>query len=812
MTAIAPPAHKERTKRQVLYPGDIVTFVIAFVLLLMPALSLRAAGWNLQMSILTPTIFASLLVGFLVSRSKYNELYALLMSTIYGACIIVLFGALAQPGGFAQGLYDLFARTLQWLIDAFSGGINQDDLIFTLIICGLFWFLGFNLAWYLFRVNRIWRAILPPGLILIINGVYYIGAANLEAYLIGFVFLSLILVARSNIEGRAELWRDLRVHMPANLRRYLYVVGAGLALFVLAAWLIPTSDIEDRLQNFQEFLASEPIQQLSEAWLRLFSSAETQGPATSDYYGGDSLQLGGAIRLGDEIALYVHAPPEHRYYWRSRVFDNYDMGRWTSAADTRLTDEYPPLSLQFSPQDVQGRTEVTQEFTIGLNASRLVYTAPQPLSVDLDTRTDMRYTPDEGMMVSVIRPAQILNHGDSYRATSLLSIATAEQLRAASTDYPQYILDLYPSYVPSATARTIQLAQQIQAEAGATTPYDTAKAIETWLRTHIVYDERISQPPQGQDPVDWLLFDIQRGYCNYYASAMIVMLRSLGIPARMAAGFAQGTYDPAQSAFIVRERDAHTWVEVYFPGYGWVEFEPTAAQLPLNRGDTPPVPIPPALQPTSTPSNTPTPVPSPTPPPTQEEPTITPTAEDEEASSENAAPPPTLTPSPTPSPTPEPAIVPTQPPPERPQRRDPFSFIADALQAGLLGLLVIVGLVLALFIVYWWWEWRGMRGLSAVSRAYARLERYVPLIGIHPRPQQTPEERRRTVVTKLPVIEPPVSAITTLYSSERYGPPRDEAEAKAVTDVANDAWADAREGIIGRFLRRLFMPWKRGKP
>lgn len=811
MTAIASPVPKERSKRQILHPGDVITFVLAFVLLLMPAFSLQAAGWNLQMSILTPTILASLLIGFLVARSKYNEFYALLMSTIYGACIIVLFGALAQPGGFTQGLYDLFARTLQWFIDAFSGGINQDDLIFTLMICGLFWFLGFNLAWHLFRVNRIWRAILPPGLILIINGVYYVGSANLEPYLIGFVFIGLILVARSNIEGRAELWRDLRIRMPSNLRRYLYVVGAGLALFVLAGWLIPTADIEDRLQSFQEFLSSEPIQQLSEAWLRLFSSAETQGPATSDYYGGDSLQLGGAIRLGDEIALYVNAPPEHRYYWRSRVFDNYDMGRWTSAADTRLTDEYPPLTLQLSPHDLQGRVEVNQEFTIGLNASRLVYTAPQPLSVNLDTRTDMRYTPDDSMMVSVIRPAQVLNRSDSYRATSLLSVATSEQLRAAGTDYPQFILDLYPFDVPSVTPRTIQLAAQIQAEAGASTPYDTAKAIETWLRTNIDYDEQISQPPQGQDPVDWLLFDIQRGYCNYYASAMIVMLRTLGVPARMAAGFAQGTYDPAQNAYIVRERDAHTWVEVFFPGYGWVEFEPTAAQAPLNRGDTPPVPIPPVIQPTSTLTNTPTPPPSPTPPATQEEPTVTPTSEDEEASSENAAPPPTLTPSPTPSPTPEPAIVPTQPPPERPQRRDPFSFIADALQAGLLGLLLIVGLVLVLFFIYWWWEWRGMRGLSAVSRAYARLERYVPLVGIFPRSQQTPDERRRTVVNKIPAIEPPVTAITALYSSERYGPPREEGEAKAITEVANDAWVDAREGIIRRFLRRLLMPWKRDK-
>ena len=87
-----------------------------------------------------------------------------------------------------------------------------------------------------------------------------------------------------------------------------------------------------------------------------------------------------------------------------------------------------------------------------------------------------------------------------------------------------------------------------------------------------------------------MLFDLKQGYCNYYASAMVVMLRTMGIPARMAAGFAQGTWNHGEQAFVVEERDAHTWVEVYFPGYGWVEFEPTAAQAPLNRGDEPQLP------------------------------------------------------------------------------------------------------------------------------------------------------------------------------------------------------------------------------
>src|SRR5260370_36233488 len=102
------------------------------------------------------------------------------------------------------------------------------------------------------------------------------------------------------------------------------------------------------------------------------------------------------------------------------------------------------------------------------------------------------------------------------------------------------------------------------------TPYDKSKAIESWLRGNVAYNEAMPNPPGNVDLIDWSLFTVKQGYCTYYASAMVIMLRSLHIPARMAAGFAQGTYDPATQSFVVRERDAHTWVEVYFPGAGWV--------------------------------------------------------------------------------------------------------------------------------------------------------------------------------------------------------------------------------------------------
>jgi hypothetical protein len=117
---------------------------------------------------------------------------------------------------------------------------------------------------------------------------------------------------------------------------------------------------------------------------------------------------------------------------------------------------------------------------------------------------------------------------------------------------------------------------------GLDTPYDKVIAITNYLRENITYSETVPNQPPRQDSVDWFLFDIRQGFCNYYATAEIILLRSLGIPARWAVGFAQGER-LEDGNYLVRQRDAHAWPEVYFPGLGWVEFEPTASQPVLSR-------------------------------------------------------------------------------------------------------------------------------------------------------------------------------------------------------------------------------------
>ena len=783
--------------------GNLTALTVIAGLLLMPALALEVAGWAVELQTVVPVLLVGVVFGFVLAHSQYNELLALIVSSLYGIGTVIFVAAINQEAVFIEALAEVLKRGWDWTVDVFTGGINTDSLVFTMLVAGLFWFLAYNAGWHIFRLDRVWRVILPPGLILLVNMIIYSGGEPLDMYLALFLMMSLVLLVRSNLDARQWEWFVRGVRVPRVVRRQFAAIGVALSLAGLAfAWGLPSSDLQDRLDAFQDFLASDPVQQMSEVWNRLFTPIEGEGPATTDYYGGDLLNLGGAVRLGDEVVLLVDAPhASHRYYWRSRVFERYASGQWSPSADLRITDHSSPLELTMNAEVIgQKRETVYQVFTVGTANSRVYYAAPQPASIDRAGRIDLIYTDkpnNDSMNVSVVRPLKVMTRGETYKVRSLISTATANDLRSASTAYPQWVSN--PNlYIGQPNVRVLNLAQQIVRDAEARNPYDQAKAIERWLRRSIAYSESISAPPPNVDPVEWVLFDVREGYCTYYATSMIVMLRHLGIPARLAAGFSQGEYEAARGGYVVRERDAHTWVEVYFPGYGWIEFEPTSAEEPVHRdGDErAPAQRPLSVQPTPSPTPSPTPLPSPTSSATHQ-------ALERDLSQ------PTSTPTSSPTPTATPVIVPTIEPPVAPDNPPPFfqSFIWLAL----LVLLPLIVLALILAFLIWWWEWRGMSGLSPVSRAYARLERYIQLIGIHIGSDKTTLEKRSELQKRIPAAKEPIRAISDLYTIERYRESgKDPSEPARHAETAEKAWYRTRAKIIRGWLRRL-LPGRRGE-
>jgi len=160
-----------------------------------------------------------------------------------------------------------------------------------------------------------------------------------------------------------------------------------------------------------------------------------------------------------------------------------------------------------------------------------------------------------------------------YYGYSRLPPVNAAKLRAARSDYPEEIRELYLQ-LPSLDARIPELSKSVTARAR--TPYDKAVAVESYLRSRYTYTLNLTGKP-GDDPLAHFLFETHAGHCEYFASAMAIMLRTLGIASREVNGFLPGEYNDLAGDYIVRASDAHSWVEVYFPGSGWITFDPTPA-------------------------------------------------------------------------------------------------------------------------------------------------------------------------------------------------------------------------------------------
>jgi transglutaminase-like putative cysteine protease len=302
---------------------------------------------------------------------------------------------------------------------------------------------------------------------------------------------------------------------------------------------------------------------------------------------GDSSTLGaiGKIKKNPAVVMRIHVEGDPAraaaVHWRGIAFTDFDGRRWFTPnhdptvvspngdgmymlmASIPARGEYYPLHYTVLMEpiasdalfvalkliDVRGRFSNETERPEGNKRSGfLVYDKTGSLSNPMHNETKVR-----------------------YQADSLLPVVPPSELRLASTDYPEINKRLYLQ-LPALDPRIPKLAAQITA--GAKNPYDKAARIETYLKTKFGYSLDLADP-HGKDPLSFFLFDRRVGHCEYFASAMTILARTQGIPARYVTGFLPGEYNDLGGDYIIRASDAHAWVEVYFPDYGWITFDPT---------------------------------------------------------------------------------------------------------------------------------------------------------------------------------------------------------------------------------------------
>lgn len=299
----------------------------------------------------------------------------------------------------------------------------------------------------------------------------------------------------------------------------------------------------------------------------------------------DNVELGeiGVIKQSSEVVMRIRVQGDdagraQEIHWRGMILTNFDGKRWfTPATDSIVVTPDGSGAYQLGVSPLPADSYYLLRYTVLMEpvATDAIFVAARPTTIWGRFGADAGGERARSYLV-FNRTGTLLNPFHNvgtmhYDAVSQVPMVPPQKLRAATADYPADISSTYLQ-LPRLDPRIKQLAEQITAHAP--TPYDKASNIALYLRTRFGYTLDLSDM-NHRDPLAYFLFVKRAGNCEYFASAMVVMLRTLGIPARYATGFLAGEYNDLARDYIVRASDAHSWVEAYFPGYGWITFDPT---------------------------------------------------------------------------------------------------------------------------------------------------------------------------------------------------------------------------------------------
>ena len=567
--------------------GGWWTLLLAMLMLIAVTEGLSTANWSEGLDVVRLAVLGGALLSLMLALTRWDGAFPLIYSALAsGVWIATLFTQLIFSGmTMREGALELFQRNVNWMRALIEGTSGADNLIFVTQLSVLGWWIGYLAIWSLFRHQRLLNAVLPAGVALVVNAYYSTEA--MTGYLILYAAAVLLLAIRVELARNEARWQMTRVRYAPDITLDFLRSGLGFtALILILVWAMPditqNLTVERLLRPFEG-----PWQTIEDTWNRMYQSLNYDRSATVVSAFGKSMTFGGPVSLSDRPIFDAETP--ERSYWRAAVYDEYTSAGWQNTSpDLAVIDGGEPLG-----EPVVRDTRTITSTVYPLEAGQeLIFAPPQPQRISVPVTADYRSVPDEReqqeplRIVSLLRSRVRLDSETGYQVVSSVSDASPVELRADTTLYPDWISDHFLQLPETTPARVRELATLTTANLG--NPYDKADAIEKFLRTY-TYNQNIMAPPTGQDGVDYFLFDSKEGYCDYYASAMVVMLRAVGVPARFVVGYTPGQVreqnqvSEGPEQYRILERNAHAWPEVYFPSYGWIQFEPTASEPLLAR-------------------------------------------------------------------------------------------------------------------------------------------------------------------------------------------------------------------------------------
>ncbi len=597
-----------QTQRFMLPRATWLTLGLVLAVTIAPLASIHLVGWAPGTEVLFAVVVAGALLAFWLSRTRLRTRWTIAIGAVLDLVVAYViaseafpgpidglrnFGALfgetvewvqlrqagdfraAQPvagavGESAQLLQDLYFRLETWFQSAFALQVSRDNVVFLFWMSMAAWAMGYFTAWAAFRQRNPLLALLPGTLAIGIN-ITYIGPDWVP--FVVFLFAGLALTVHIRMTTLQRKWAATGTDYSSDLSwNVLATSTLVIALVVLLSVGLPRAAGNPVAEAFWTYLG-DGWGNVETGIQRLFGGVSN--PSGSALAGRETLGLSGPQPLRPQGTLIIQSTAPS--YWRGQTFNVYTGQGWRSSF-RELAERGPSVPVA---ERIDLRSRIASRTNVEiLDAGSAVLYAPGD-AVRLNRRYLVQVVDRDSPIsdFASIRATRRVGQRLVYSVDSTFAGATAPELRSAPTEYPEW-LQAYTD-LPEIPERIQRLAQRL-AQAG-DTAFDRVQAVEFFMR-RFPFASDIPPLPSDRDASDFCLFDLRRGHPSLIASTAAVLVRSMGYPSRIATGFTRGTFDPQSERYIVNPEDSHAWIEVYFPTYGWVAFEPSGFRVPVVRG------------------------------------------------------------------------------------------------------------------------------------------------------------------------------------------------------------------------------------
>ncbi|HEX2696516.1 MAG TPA: transglutaminase-like domain-containing protein, partial [Anaerolineales bacterium] len=501
---------------------DWLSAALLFLLIQVAAARLVTTDWAPFLYFAETLAALGTVIGLALGASQYKRRIVLWFVIDYTLALLPwqMTSALNKGIPFTDRFLNIGSVLLTALNQFLQRKPVQDSLFFVAFASLGFWLLALAAGYWLIRHRNLPAAILPAGIAMLVIQAYDNFQPHTSWWIAVYILLALLLLGRQYYLNNQKEWEKRRVFINDEAWTNIFSgLFATAALSVIVAWTIPTS-----LQNLQATTDawSQFTKPLRDRLSNAVTSLDTRyGSGGTNFY-GDRLGLGLNAEVGDTQVFSVDVLSSSavpRYYWRGHIYDFYNNGQWLSTPASKL--DFDPDSGNLNIPNEDNRSVALLEFTFQLPTQSLIYAPSQPVWVDRSsivsaTQVDLGV---EDVLAWEARPP--IQTGSQYQVRAKIAGPSVDQLRAASNEYPQWIKDRYLE-IPEAIQPDFQsLAEKITA--GQETPYDKATVITAYLRANLQYEINLPAAPEGQDPLAWVLFTYKKGFCNYYASAEVML-------------------------------------------------------------------------------------------------------------------------------------------------------------------------------------------------------------------------------------------------------------------------------------------------